>query len=48
MKAQVKKVTASSSSSTFTPVMFVEKCSKWLVKNFSASDVFVSFDADAT
>ena len=45
MKAQVKKVTA---SSTFTPVMFVEKCSKWLVKNFSASNVFVYFDADAT
>ena len=45
MRAQVKKVTA---SNAFTPVTFEVMCSKWLVKNFSASDLLVSFDADAT
>lgn len=45
MKEKIKRVTLS--KSTFEEIQFSTKASKFLVKNFSEGDIYVSFDANA-
>lgn len=46
MKEQVKRVTLA--GSTFEEVAFDTICGKYLVKNFTNGDIYVSFASDAT
>lgn len=46
MKEQVKRVTLA--GSVFEAVEFDTVCGKWLVKNFTDNDIYVSFASDAT
>jgi len=46
-KLQVKRITLTDDSA-FTEIEFDFVCGKYMIKNFSDNDLFVSFDQDAT
>ncbi len=43
MELSLKRITL---TGAITPVTFNHKCGKWLVKNFSSADIYVSFESN--
>lgn len=46
-KMQVKRITLTDST-TFEEIEFENICGRYIVKNFTSGDIYVSFDEDAT